>query len=103
MCIEILNAQDSIIVSHRYSEQYERVFANSMQLVSRHFVDHNDLAFYAGHLNMTTTYLSRIVKKMSGPTVQHFISQALASEAAVLLNTTCMSLTEIAYRLHFAD
>ena len=44
-----------------------------LQLVSQHFVKHHDLAFYAGHLNMTTTYLSRIVKQMSGHTVQHFI------------------------------
>ena len=102
MCIEILNAHDCIIASHRYSEQHERVFANFMRLVSQHFVAHHDLAFYAGHLNMTTTYLSRIVKKMSGHTV-HFISQALASEATVLLKTTDMSVTEIAYRLHFAD
>ncbi len=40
---------------------------------------------------------------MSGHTVQHFISQALASEATVLLKTTSMSITEIALRLNFAD
>lgn len=103
MCVELLNTQDKVVVKHHYSERHEKTFADFLQLVSQHFVKHHDLAFYAGHLNMTTTYLSRIVKQMSGHTVQHFISQALASEATVLLKTTSMSITEIALRLNFAD
>ena len=76
MCVELLNTQDKVVVKHHYSERHEKTFADFLQLVSQHFVKHHDLAFYAGHLNMTTTYLSRIVKQMSGHTVQHFISQA---------------------------
>jgi hypothetical protein len=35
-------------------------------LLPRHFIEHHDIGFYAFELCITTTYLSRIVRQVSG-------------------------------------
>lgn len=35
-------------------------------LLPRHFIEHHDIGFYASELCITTTYLSRIVRQVSG-------------------------------------
>ena len=62
-----------------------------------------DKSFYADLLNITTTYLSRIVRQMSGRTVQDFLASALVSEAAIRLKTTNRSITQLADDFHFSD
>ena len=54
-------------------------------------------------LNITTTYLSRIVRQMSGRTVQDFLASALVSEAAIRLKTTNRSITQLTDDFHFSD
>ena len=45
--------------------QFIRVFAHYLHLLSQHYVEHRDIAFYAFRLCITTTYLSRIVRQVS--------------------------------------
>jgi AraC-like DNA-binding protein len=54
-------------------------------------------------LNITTTYLSLIVRQMSGRTVQDVLASALVSEAAIRLKTTNRSITQLAADFHFSD
>lgn len=68
-----------------------------------YYIEHRDLAFYADRLNISTTYLSRIVRQMSGRTVQDFLAQALTAEAAIRLKTTHRSITQLADDFHFSD
>lgn len=72
-------------------------------MLPQHFIEHRDIAFYAFRLCITTTYLSRIVRQVSGRTVADYIDQMLLMEAAWLLQTTTLTVAQIADRLHFAD
>lgn len=58
----------------------------------------------ASELCISTTYLSRIVRQVSGGrTVMDYINQLLLMEATFLLRQTSLSIAQIADRLHFAE
>ncbi len=102
----ILDVQNILEVStnhQRQSQRMEELFATFLHLLSEYFIEHHDIAFYAGHLNISTSYLSRIVKQLTGRTVTNYINQLLVMEAAFLLTTTSLTIAQIADRLHFAD
>jgi len=102
----ILDVQNLLEVSthpHQQPQRMEDLFIVFLHLLSEHFIEHHDIAFYAGHLNISTSYLSRIVKQLTGRTVTNYINQLLVMEAAFLLTTTSLTIAQIADRLHFAD
>lgn len=101
--IEILGIQDQQVEMHRYTTHTEEIFTAFLRLVPLHYIEHRDLAFYADRLNISTTYLSRIVRQMSGRTVQDFLAQALVSEAAIRLKTSNRTITQLADDFHFSD
>ena len=65
--------------------------------------DDRDIAFYVSELNISPVYLSRVVRQVSGRTVVDYINQMLLMEASFLLQTSQLSIAQIADRLHFAD
>jgi uncharacterized repeat protein (TIGR04076 family) len=79
------------------------VYTAFLRLINSHYLEHRDLGFYADQLGMTTTYLSRMVKQISGRTVADFINQALAEEAALRLRKSSQSISQLAKDLHFSD
>ena len=95
--------EDRSVHNHRFSPRVEELFLRFIQLLPQHFVEHRDIAFYADRLCITTTYLSRIVRQVSGRTVADYIDQMLLMEAAWLLQTSTLTVAQIADRLHFAE
>ena len=96
--------QEHCIGRHRFSNRQEELFLGFQRLVMQHFTEHHDIGFYASELCITTTYLSRIVRQVSGGrTVMDFINRLLLMEAVFLLRQTSLSVAQIADRLHFAD
>lgn len=81
----------------------EDVFIGFISLLPENFVEHHDIPFYADVLNITTTYLSRVVRQFTGRTVIDFVNRFLVMEATFLLRTTNLSIGEISDRLHFSD
>ena len=65
--------------------------------------EHHDIPFYASALHITPVYLSRVVRQATGRTVVDYINQMLLMEASFLLQTSGLSITQIADHLHFAD
>lgn len=61
------------------------------------------IQFYASQLNVSTTYLSRIVRKISGRSVNEHIAHMLITEARRLLDCTDLPVKQIAYKLGFSD
>ena len=73
-------------------------------LLPQHFAEHHDICFYASELCITTTYLSRVVRQVSGGrTVVDYINQMLLMEATFLLRQTSLSISQISDQLHFAE
>ena len=81
----------------------DEIFRNFKKLSSHNYRNHHDILFYANNLNISTTYLSRIVKNITGHTVHFHISELLCTEAKRLLDTTDMGIKEIADELGFSD
>ena len=101
--LDLLNIQQHSVREHRLSERTEEIFISFIRLLTTSFIEHHDLTFYAQELCITTTYLSRIVRQITGRTVISHIHRLLTMEAVYLLLHTDLSITQIADRLHFAD
>ena len=74
-----------------------------LHLASRHFRKERQLQFYADRLNISSTYLSRIVKELTGNTVLGYLSNFLFNEICIQLKTTDKTMSEIAEELNFND
>lgn len=104
--VSILAASDDYrgIREHRFPKRMEEIFIGFLHLLSQHFMEHHDIGFYVSKLCISTTYLSRVVRQVSGGrTVIDYINQLLLMEAAFLLTHTSLSITQISDRLQFAE
>ena len=101
--LDMQHAQARAISQRQVPQRVEEIFIGFIRLLPQHFAEHHDIAFYASALNISTVYLSRIVRQVTGRTVVDYINQHLLMEASYLLRSTSLSITQIADRLHFAD
>jgi len=86
-----------------FGKRAEELFMNFMDLLPKHFVREHGIGFYADALNVSSTYLSRAVRQVSGRTVLEYINRLLLMEAIWLLESTSLSIDEIAERINYAD
>lgn len=101
--LDLTAAQERAITQHRFPQRVEEIFLDFLRLLPQHFVEHHDIGFYADQLHITTTYLSRIVRKVTGRTVIAYVNQLLIMEATWLLQSTTLSIAQIADCLHFSE
>ena len=101
--LDLQNAQQRAIVQRQTPQRVEEIFIGFIRLLPHHFAQHHDIPFYAGQLHLSPVYLSRVVRQVTGRTVVDYINQMLLMEASFLLQTSQLSITQIADRLHFAD
>ena len=102
--LDLSAIQQHSIREHRFPKRVEEIFLGFLGLLPQHFAEHHDIGFYASELCITTTYLSRVVRQVSGGrTVVDYINQLLLMEATFLLRQTSLSIAQIADRLHFAE
>jgi AraC-like DNA-binding protein len=101
---DLSTVQQHSIREHRFPKRVEEIFLGFLGLLPQHFEEHHDIGFYASELCITTTYLSRVVRQVSGGrTVVDYINQMLLMEATFLLRQTSLSITQISDQLHFAE
>ena len=81
----------------------ENLFKIFIHLATRNFRKERQIKFYADQLNITTTYLSRTVKELSGNTVYGYLSSFLYNEICKMLKSTDMTMSDIADELNFND
>jgi AraC-like DNA-binding protein len=101
--LDLQNAQQRAIVHRQIPQRVEEIFIGFIRLLPRYFAEHHDIAFYASKLHISTVYLSRVVRQVTGRTVVDYINQMLLMEASFLLKSSNLSITQIADKLHFAD
>ena len=102
--LDLSSIQEHSIREHRFPKRVEEIFLGFLGLLPQHFAEHHNIGFYASELCITTTYLSRVVRQVSGGrTVVDYINQLLLMEATFLLRQTSLSIAQIADRLHFAE
>lgn len=103
LLLDLQDAQGRAIANGSIPKRIETIFIDFIRLLPHHFMQHHDIAFYADKLNISTVYLSRVVRQVTGNTVIDYINKFLLMEASFLLRTTQLSITQIADNLHFAD
>lgn len=79
------------------------VYEIFLHLLYRHFRTERQIRFYADKLNVSAPYLSRMIKDISGTTVNDHIASLLYKEICNLLHQTDMSMGEISTYLNFSD
>ena len=95
-----------ILESHKnekfVTENLEEIFFKFFQLLKENFRSQHEIRFYSGKLGITPEYLSRIVRKITGKTVLHFLNRMLITEASSQLIHSNISISELASYLNFA-
>lgn len=86
-----------------FGKRTEDLFMDFIHLLPQHYVREHGIEFYANTLGVTPTYLSRAVRQVSGRTVVEYINRLLLMEAIWLLESTDLSIDEIAERINYAD
>lgn len=95
-------------ITHRYANEPESkdqvistIYLKFRKLVQEQILEHKTVQLYADQLHISNKYLIEIVKKTSGRTPHEVINEILLKEAYVLLGNPELTVTEIAFQLHF--
>lgn len=81
----------------------DEMFNRFIQLMRIHYKQFHNISFYADKMNVSTTYLSRIVRETTQKTVYYYITERLYTEACHLLACTDYTVWEISCILNFSD
>lgn len=79
------------------------IYREFRKLLINNYLKEHYIQFYASQLSVSSTYLSRIVRKISGRSVNDHIAHMLVTEARRLLDCTDLPVKQIAYKLGFSD
>lgn len=74
---------------------------NFLSLVQANYRNQRGLEFYAGKLNLTAKYLSKVIKENSGTSANDWIDNYVVLEAKALLKSTNMTIQQISDELNF--
>lgn len=102
LCLEVLN----VCFAHRQivfqaPSKQDLVFHNFMLNLFRSYRRQRDVVFYAGQQHLSPRYFSAVIKERSGYSVSQWIIRLVLAESKYLLETTDLSIKEIADRLNF--
>ena len=79
------------------------IYNRFVSLVAEYYHSAHDVAFYADRLCITTRYLSQVTDNVVGKSPKQIIADYLLSEAKTYLDTTRLSIQEVADRLGFSS
>lgn len=104
VCLLFLNElpYDENILTNDFRHK-ENIYKIFLHLAHNNFRQERQVQFYADKLNITSTYLSRIVREISGNTVGWLLNLLTFNEACNLLKSTDKTIGEISIELNFSD
>lgn len=108
LCSLFLLQTAGLLYRHRanapaFVKRPNEIFRSFKRLAVKNYRTAHDIAFYAGRLHISPTYLSRIVKQVTGHTVKAHLAELLCADARRLLNCSDLDIKEIADTLGFSD
>lgn len=81
-----------------------KLFNDFCDLLAKHYRESHEVNFYAGKLNLTPKYFSKVIYRTVGITAVQWIEQYVTSKAKHLLATRKdMSIQQVAYHLGFNE
>lgn len=81
----------------------EEIFKRFMLLIHEHCISEREVAFYASELCISSKYLTGICRNLTGESAKKLIDRFITLEIKVLLQSTQLSIQEIADQLSFPD
>ena len=97
---ELPYEERSISQDFKHKKEVYEIFLHHLY---RNFRKERQIRFYASNMNVSTAYLSRLVKEISGSTINEHVTSLIYKEACNLLSHSDMSIGEIADALSFSD
>ena len=102
LCLEVLNVYFAHhrVIAQTPSKQ-DLVFHHFMLNLFRSYRRQRDVTFYARQQHLSTRYFSSVIKERSGYSASQWIVRLVLAESKYLLETTELSIKEIADQLNF--
>lgn len=85
------------------SSRTEEYFRRFLKELSEHYLERQNVTFYADQLCISSRYLTTIVRRVSGHSVTDWMNRYVITEAKYLLKYSDMSIQEVAYKLNFPN
>ena len=95
---DAMSARDDVSSTHE-----KEIFNSFLQLISHEQQKRQQVAVYAGRLNITPKYLSAVCKKVSGKTPMRWITESVMEDCYNQLLKTDLTVKEIANLLGFPN
>lgn len=103
MVMEDIISSSSSEVTQQFTLAPWKIMGDFFVLLSRHYTTQHRVAFYADALNITPDYLSVVTKECTGIPPKETIDGKLVLAMKALLESTSLSIKNIAERLHYED
>lgn len=91
------------LIEEREASQVNKIYNKFISSLSSSFLLHKQVSDYASELSVSTSYLSEVVKRVSGFPAGYHIKQRLLLEAKRKAVCDSSSMKSIAYKLGFDD
>lgn len=101
--LDLLDIENHYCDTNSITTQTSDLFLRFLRLATMNFINQHEIEFYSDALAVSSIYLSRIVKRISGQTVKNHLDRLLMMEASYLLTRTELPIATIAERLNFAN
>ena len=100
---EYAESQSGVLSTNHTKNRAWMIANDFLGLLNRFYAHHHDVAFYARKLNISPNYLNIISKRILGVSAKEQINMQLGLVIKMLLDTTELTVKEIAERLHYDD
>lgn len=87
----------------QHESDSQAIASQFLHLVNEHFLDQVDVESYAERLNVSSNYLSQVVRRALGKSPKQIIGERRLTEAKYMLRYTGADIAEAAYALQFSE
>jgi len=98
-----LYVESEIYTELKVNSRGEGIVEEFSKLLMKHHRNERSASFYADKLCISTQYLSRTLKKITGRSVNIWITEAVILEAKILLKSSSMTVLQISEELNFPN
>ncbi|WP_233602917.1 helix-turn-helix domain-containing protein [Pedobacter sp. KBW06] len=99
----ILCSNTTVHIDANATDRNSSIAAQFKSLLRKHYRRQKSPSWYAGQLNLSTSYLNECIKSATGSTVSNWIQKEIVLEGKRLLAFSKNSTKEIAYDLGYND
>lgn len=97
----ILNSSSAVVIKERNS--YKMQYRRFRELIKSNYSFKHTVDYYANHLSISASHLTRICKEVGNETPKRIIANFFINEAKIFLTRSDYSISDVAYKLGFDD